>query len=186
MTEIATNIKTEIGKNQDAENDTRNIQAQFIEADDVQEVEQMQLAGFESNPPVGTKHLTVNLGGGWKQSFAENDGVAPDATLEPGESKVYSSDGGTVKAFIILRKDGTIELNGTGDFAVRFNELQTGFDKLKDDVNSQISTFDAHIHDTTATVGTGPPGVISPTTTTGTPSTADISAAKIDTIKVPA
>lgn len=126
MIEITTNIKTEIGKNQDAENDTRNVQAQFIEADDLQIVEQVQLAGFESNPPVGTKHLTTDLGGGWKQSFAENDGIAPDATLEPGESKIYSSDAGAVKASMVFKKDGKTSWgNGTDEVLDLFDQLLT-------------------------------------------------------------
>ena len=126
MTEIATNIKTEIGKNQDAENDTRNIQAQFIEEKDVQEVERYSLAGEDSVPPVGTKHLVIDLGGGWKVSVGENDGVAPDATLEPGDKIVYSSDGGVVKARLILKKNGKFSIgNGTDEVLDLFDQLLT-------------------------------------------------------------
>ena len=63
---------------------------------------------------------------------------------------------------------------------VRFSELETGFNELKDDFNNFISTvYNTHIH----------PGVLSggastsPTPSTGSSSSADISAAKIDEIK---
>lgn len=142
--EIAENNQTEISKIQDAESDTRNIKAQFIEEDDLQTVEQYQLAGFESNPPVGTKHLVIDLGGGWKLSHAENDGVEPDSGLDPGETKIYSSAGGTIQSEIICKKDGSIDIvagalgkitigNGTDEILDLFDQLLT---KLQGNVDS--------------------------------------------------
>ena len=77
-----------------------------------------------------------------------------------------------------------IEIGGDTDFMVRFSELETAYNQLKDDHDALVSTFNAHIHITTATVGATPiPGVIAPTTTMEVPSTGDISGAKIDEIK---
>jgi len=75
---------------------------------------------------------------------------------------------------------------GAGDFAVAFDDMKQAFDTLKQHLNDLITVFNAHIHVTTATVGATPtPGVIAPTTPGGTPSTADMSGAKVEKVKVP-
>jgi hypothetical protein len=61
-----------------------------------------------------------------------------------------------------------LELNGNTNFAILYNEMKTEFDKI-------VTDFNNHIHTTTATVGTGPVGTISPPTS---PSTADMTSAK--------
>lgn len=107
--------------------------------------------------------------------------------LNNGETHFYSTsaDGDSIAAFIRLLNDGTMQVLGTGDFFVRFNELETGFNELRSDLNTHITSYNGHIHITTATVGTGPPGVIAPTTSTSTSSTASIAGAKIDEIETP-
>lgn len=92
-------------------------------------------------------------------------------------------------------EDGKVTVNadlvelaeaGAGDFAVAFDDMKQAFDTLKQHLNDLITAYNAHIHITTATVGASPtPGVIAPTTTTGTPSTADMSGAKVEKVKVP-
>ena len=87
-------------------------------------------------------------------------------------------------ATILIKADGAIELNGNADFLAGFTDLKSGFDTLKDDVNNLITAYNAHIHITTATVGATPaPGVIAPTTSAGTPSTASIDASKKENLK---
>jgi hypothetical protein len=88
--------------------------------------------------------------------------------------------------------DGTAVIKGTTttvndgtDFAVQYTALKSAFDTLKQDLNNLVTAYNAHIHITTATVGIGPPGVIAPTTSTGTPSAADMSSAQIATVKLP-
>jgi hypothetical protein len=99
-----------------------------------------------------------------------------------GETRIFSTNSsGTLQTFIWLKADGTIELGGANDFAVRFNELKSGFDQLKSDHNDLVTAFNAHMH---ATAGTGPPSP--PTPGSGipaTPSTANIDSAKIEEIK---
>lgn len=105
-------------------------------------------------------------------------------TLVRGEHRIYSTDpDGVISTSIYMRGDGTMEVGGDVDFMVRYNALETAFNQLQSDHDDLVTTFNAHIHTTTATVGTGPPGVISPTTTTESPSTADITPAKIEEIK---
>lgn len=102
-----------------------------------------------------------------------------------GEVRIYSTsaDGTSIESTIHLKNDGTIEINGNADFAVRYNELQTAFDQLKDDFDTLVSTYNAHTHIVTTpdTIN----GTASATTNTGSPSTADITPAKVDTVKLP-
>lgn len=97
-----------------------------------------------------------------------------------GEHRLFSTDkNGVEKAFLWLRNDGNLEVNGDDDNMVRFSELKTEFDKLTSDFNSLVSTFNTHVH----------PGVTAGgastlvTVTSGAPSTADIADAKIDEVK---
>lgn len=86
--------------------------------------------------------------------------------LNTGDIEMEASAGGATQN---LKNDGQAEINGTGDHAVRFAELETAFNQLKSD-------FDAHMHTGNLAAPTSPPLA---------PSTADISPAKIDTIEVP-
>jgi hypothetical protein len=63
-------------------------------------------------------------------------------------------------AVIRIADDGTVRIGATAG-AVQAVALAAD---VKDRLDTIQSTFDAHIHTTTATVGTGPPGVISPPT----------------------
>lgn len=108
------------------------------------------------------------------------------STLNSGENHIYSTsdDGSKVSAFIKLLNDDTIEILGNGDFLVRYAGLETAFNQLKQEHDNLVNLFNAHIHTTTATVGSSPtPGVISAPTTSGSASTADITVARISEIK---
>ena len=109
----------------------------------------------------------------------------PDSLAEVGGNRLYSTDAsGKVKSLIYLRAQGDIEINGSADNMVRFSELEKAYNELRSDFNSHIGTYNGHIHLTTATVGSTPtPGIIAPTQSQGTPSTASIAAAKIDNVK---
>lgn len=95
-----------------------------------------------------------------------------------GEVRLYSTDeNGTQKIYVWLKKNGQLELGGNTKHMTRFEELETGFNKLRDDFNDLVSKFNLHMH---PTAGSGPPSVQS-----GDPaelSTADISNAKIEEI----
>lgn len=97
-----------------------------------------------------------------------------------GENRLFSTDeNGVLSTFIWLKNDGTMEVGGDTDFMVRFSELETGFNQLKSDLNSLISTFNTHVHPG-VTVGAASTLI---TVTVETPSNADISNAKIQEIK---
>lgn len=188
--EAAINIKQKLDKYLDATLETRNIQAEFAEKKDIRNLEQIQQVGFESVPPEGTKHLTVNLGGGWLLSFAGNDGVAPDTGLAEGESRVYSSDAGVKKAFARFLKTGIIELNGNADFAVRYKALETAFNQLKSEYDDLVTKTTAIINTLQTWVPIANDGGAALQLASGalanpSASTADITGAKIVNIKVP-
>lgn len=102
---------------------------------------------------------------------------------QPGETRLFSVDSnGTLKAYVWLKNDGKIYLNGDADNAVRFSKLEQGFNKLKEDLNNHIQKYNtfatAYAPGSPSTTGTPP------TAPTSTASTASISDAKIENIKV--
>lgn len=93
----------------------------------------------------------------------------------PGEKRIFSLDSdGNLATFIWLKSDGTIEIGGDAKNMVRYQELEQGFNQLRTDLNNFITTYNLHTH---AANGGAPPAA------QGTPSTADISASKIDEVK---
>jgi hypothetical protein len=90
----------------------------------------------------------------------------------PGEKRLYArTPAGAIATELWLKGDGTIEIAGSSDFAVRFDALQAALTAL------EIQLL-AHIH----------PGVATGSGSTGTSATifdADISAAKVDEVKLP-
>lgn len=150
---------------------------------DVQECAESVPFGIDSNPvkdmiavyaPTGEDGKNVIIGYINKQQLAD-----------VGETRLFSTDSdGELKFFIHLKNDGTCDVGGDTDNMVRYSELESAFNQLRSDLNDLITAYNAHIHVTTATIGASTtPGVIAPTTSTGTPSSADISGAKIDEIK---
>lgn len=188
----------EIKKNRDGEDNVLLLQVEGSDPDDIQTIEWYQASGRDSVPPINSLVAFIPAGRAWKIALGANDGIEPES--EPGEEKIYSSDSGVIKAFLKLFKTGlarieaaiieifssgdieitatgkteingsTVDLNGDVDFAVRFSALQTAFNQFKAD-------YDAHSHS----------GVTAGVASTGTtsPSTADITPAKVSTVRLP-
>ena len=90
---------------------------------------------------------------------------APEA--EPGEKRFYARDSaGNIVAVVWLKADGTIELNGTADNAVRFLALDTALQLLVAAVNAALAT---------KLDGAGTAGAVA----------LDISGAKVDEVELP-
>lgn len=107
--------------------------------------------------------------------------AATDFNLESGNEVILKSILSTDLQSAIVKLTGStnVQLNGNTNFAVKYTELKSAFDTLKTDFNNLVTAYNSHIHITTATIGAGAtPGVISPTATIGTSSTADMSASK--------
>ena len=153
----------EIKANRNGGDDVLLLQVEVSDADDMQTVELMTHAGDESSPEDGARVLLVQVGPAWVVAIAADDLIPPG--IAAGERRVYSQEGGSRKASIYWCTDGQLELNGTGDYAVRFNALETAFNQLKAEFNAHAGHF---------------AGDLQPT-----PSTADISGAKVDTVELP-
>lgn len=162
---------SEIKKNRDGENDVRLLKVEITDPDDVQTVEHMTQAGEDNCPPDGAKVIIISIGEAWKIAVCVDDGIAPE--VAKGERKLYSSDGGSIQAFVHLKKDGTIVLNSEDDNAVRFSKLKEAFDDLK----QQWNTFANAYAPGGPTVQGTPP--------TALPCNKSIDPAKVDNITVP-
>jgi hypothetical protein len=58
----------------------------------------------------------------------------------PGETRFYSLDSnGGLKAFIWLKDDGSIELNGSTNSAVRYEPLNNSITQAKVDINAELA-----------------------------------------------
>lgn len=96
-----------------------------------------------------------------------------------GEFRVFSTDANGVEKFYTwLKNDGTIEIGGNQNFAVKFNELKTEFNKLKQSHNDLLTEYKMHVH-TGGTIS----GSTGTTTSTLLANTSNISNAKNDKIK---
>jgi len=96
-----------------------------------------------------------------------------------GELRLFSTDANGVEKFYTwLKNDGTIEIGGNQNFAVKFNELKTEFNKLKRSHNDLLTEYKMHVH-TGGTIS----GSTGTTTSTLLANTSNISNAKNDKIK---
>lgn len=133
--------------------------------------------GIEINPANGENLVITQIGN--SNSFVVsiggvNQNIAPNTAR--GERRIYavSADGETIKAVIKWKNDGTLELNGATDSAVKFADLKSGFDTLKSDFNS----FLTHVHPTAAVGPPSPPAPVVP------PSTASVDSSESADVKL--
>lgn len=97
-----------------------------------------------------------------------------------GEFRTYATDAnGAEKFYTWMKSDGTMEIGGDSNFAVKFNELKTEFNALKTDYNNHINEYNLHTH-LGVTVGSGATGTTTPSTNINT---SNIDNAKNDKIK---
>lgn len=136
--------------------------------------------GIDSNPTKDKRGLyvtTQTIGKYYTFGYLNTDQMA-----EPGETRIFStSTSGQLQAYVWLKSAGNIlELNGDDNWAVKFNELKTEFNSLKQTVNTNASVFNAHTHILALSAGTG---TAAPSVTQEQSSTANIDNAKNTKIK---
>lgn len=96
-----------------------------------------------------------------------------------GELRTFSTDNNGVEKFYTwLKNDGTMEIGGNSNFAVKFNELKTEFNALKKSHNDFLTEYKTHVH-TGGTIS----GSTGTTVSTQFPNTSNIDNAKNDKIK---
>ena len=175
-------ITSEVQSDPDGDGQILILQVQVTDPDDIQTFELMRHAGVDYNPVVDSTVAAVEISPSYRIAVACDDGVTPEAN--PGEYEIYSSDGdGNKRARVKCVGDGQLELNGTGDFAVAFNELKTAFDELQAKHNALSAAYVTHTH----TSFGAPPTAITPDPGLPNPfeSTADIDTAKVNTVRLP-
>jgi hypothetical protein len=137
---------------------------------DVQTSPQVTPAGVDSSPIKGMRALQIETSESGKTQVIGY--ISNNAIAAPGEIRTFSLDSsGNVKMFLHLKKDGTAEFGGNGDFMVRYSALETAFN----DLQSKWNTFaGAYAPGGPASLGLPPNAATS---------TADIALAKISEIK---
>lgn len=168
---IGTVIGYEVTENRDAEDKSLMLQVEISSEDDPQTVEYMQASGVDHNPPIGSAVVVNDLGQAWKIAMGADDFVEPES--DSGEYEIYASNGIAKKSRVKCKVDGTVELNGTADFAVRYSKLEAAFN----DLQSKWNTF------ATLYAPGGPAGIGTPPS--ASTSSGDITQAKVTEIKVP-
>lgn len=99
--------------------------------------------------------------------------VNKNQLADVGENRIYATDkDGNLKFYIWQKADGTVEIGGTADNAVRYTPLNTGLQDFITLLQAELVKIAAGI---TGVGGSYAPGTMS----------IDISASKIDEIKTP-
>lgn len=147
--------------------------------------------GFDGKAPEGYRALICKTESAEDEVIIGYINLKQLESLGDGESRMFSVDAnGEVSAFIIMRSDGNIELNGVADNAVRYAELETAFNQLQADHDDTVSKLNAVI-DTlqswTVVPQDGGAGLqlAAQALQDAVNSTADITPAKIEEIKTP-
>ena len=145
MIAIGTVRGSEITKNKDSDENSRILQVELTNSEDLQSIQQISESGEDSNPQPGSRVIVLDLGPAYRVAIATDDGVEP--TVDEGEKELYSYNSSLAKqAFMKFLVDGSIELNGDADFAIAFNDMKTAFDQLKSDFDAFVDTFNPHAH----------------------------------------
>lgn len=98
--------------------------------------------------------------------------IQKNQLAEPGETRFFSLDAdGNLKAFIWLKNDGDIQLNGDDYSSVRFQPLKDAIAQLDQKINTELTKIQTGI--------TGVGGVYVPT-----PITTDVSQSESETVKI--
>lgn len=182
MATIANILKTAIKQIKNAPGKSLNANIEDIGNSD-SECEIYHIPGVFSLPVKDTIGICFNVGGLKIISGTHNYKI--DETLDEGETLFYSmTEDGNLKAKIYLNKSSEIVLNDGTDYSVKYNELKTAFDKLKSDFNSIVSLYNSHIHPVPGVMLGGPGTASSPTVSTGSPSTADMSNSKVAKVRI--
>jgi phage gp45-like len=130
-------------------------------------------AGFLSRPPKDARGVFIPIGGSRKYGVViAGHNYKVSISLADGETAIFSTNaaGDTLKAQIVLKADGTIEINGNSKRFVTWDELNTALQN--------------HTHSAGALVTTCPAGAGTVSGgATGAPVALDLSAAKTTTLK---
>lgn len=133
------------------------------------DVERFQEYGFTSVPKADCEAVVLGVGGNTDHPVvvATDDRRYRPMNLEEGEVALYTLQDAIR---VLLKSDGEVHLGTSpSEFVALANLVKDEITALRDTVNSFVTTFNSHIHTTTATVGpSAVPGVIAPPTSPAT------------------
>lgn len=149
---------------------------------DVQTPINVSAYGLDSNPVKDTVAIYVKTE--TDSNFFIVGYINKNCLAKPGEYRTFATDkDGVQKFYTWMKDDGTMEIGGNTNFAVKYNELKQENDKLKSTVNDLIQKWNAfcssYAPGSSSSVGT-PPTL---STSTVTPNASDWSLSKNDKIK---
>lgn len=104
---------------------------------DIQTVYNIAPFGIDSNPVSGLRGI-------WAQTESYEDRILLGVLFEKaiaavGETRVYSTDAdGNVVIAMHLKSNGTVEIGGNSDNAVRYSKLNDGLQNMKSDINTEL------------------------------------------------
>ena len=118
--------------------------------DDVQEVLNASASGDDSPPTENMRGIyvqTSQVGTPVLVGYINDKQIA-----KPAEKRIFATDrNGNLLLHFYMKDDSTIELGGTGNYAVKFNELEAQFNELNNKFNSLVTNFNNHVHAANAT-----------------------------------
>lgn len=148
------------------------LDCEIDDPEDVQSVEYLFPSGDSFIPPNGDTVLIHEVGNQLLVATAVNSGVVSTIS-EAGERSLFAYKDGTVTALIDLLHSGEIVLNRGDGFAIEFEKMKNAFDEIVEFVNSHDHPF----------VGLDV-GVAGKTGSVLAPSTADMSGAKVESVRL--
>jgi hypothetical protein len=137
--------------------------------------------GIDSNPSKDYRAIYADTGVNGEKTLIGI--IYTKAVAAVGEMRLYSEDSDSNEVFSLhLKNNGTCEIGGNNDNAVRYAKLKKGFDQLLEDHNKLADAFNQHMH---ATAAPGAPSIPTPVTNLipAVASEADITESKINNIK---
>lgn len=123
MMQFGTILKSRIGKNRDATQNTQLLQTQLTEKEDVQEIEEMHFPGVQYNPPVKSTGFIARVSEAFKFMVGINDNVPKLENLNPGERKAYGSKDGAIVCSLWYKDNGTIQIDTDKDLDVNATKV---------------------------------------------------------------
>lgn len=135
--------------------------------------------GIDSNPTA--KKVAIYAESGVIGKYYIIGYLNTNRLADVGETRIFATDkDGVLKGYTWLKNNGTLELMGNTNWAVKFNELKTAFDELQSKFNTHVSTYNTHTH---PYINVLVPANTSASAAVSTPSIADIDNAKNTKIK---
>ena len=171
-------------------NKTKSVDNQFIEVEFLgkkQNVLMLNPYGIMSNPKNDNMVVLFQQEGMEDSLFGIVNDVNNRDDLDIGDFQIgVPSKTTRIKLSTDNKITFVFDQKNATDFAVRFNELKTGFDELKRDYNNFVSTkYNTHTHDVASIQSGTSTATASPTSSSGSQSSASIDDAKISDIKMP-